>query len=88
MIRGIIFAHEGDLDRALENFERSLRLRETSGNKFEIPQSLWYLARFSTQDGKIGRSFDLFKRSLAIAKESNNTFYIAVNLNSIGVTFI
>ncbi|MFX1289961.1 MAG: tetratricopeptide repeat protein, partial [Promethearchaeota archaeon] len=80
----LIFAHKGDLVRALEYLERSLTLREELGNKQEISQSLWSIGRILTYDGKIVRAFDILERSLTLATKSNSLFYVGAILNTIG----
>ncbi|MFW9941551.1 MAG: tetratricopeptide repeat protein [Candidatus Thorarchaeota archaeon] len=81
--KGLIFAHKGDLVRALEYLERSLTLREELGNKQEISQSLWTIARVFSYNGKFDRAFDILERSLPVATESNSLFYVGVILNTI-----
>jgi tetratricopeptide (TPR) repeat protein len=85
--KGLIFAHKGDLARALECLERSLTLREEIDNKQEIAQSLWTIARILTYNGKIDRAFDILERSLTVATESNSLFYIGAILNTIGTIY-
>lgn len=70
---------------ALEQAERSLALREESGSKQQISQSLRQMAWvYCVGKGELDRALKYAKRALSLSEESNNKYNIAWSLNTMG----
>ncbi|MFX1365957.1 MAG: tetratricopeptide repeat protein [Promethearchaeota archaeon] len=86
--KGLIYFHKGNIDQAFEYLERSLILRKELGNKQEIAESLYSMARILAYNGEFDRAFNILEHSLTFATESKSIFYMGLNYNTLGVIYL
>ncbi len=91
-LKGIIYdspaARRREPDLALEQFEKSLELREKYGDKHEIAASLLFIAGILWfHKGELDQAFEHLERALTLAKESKMKFQIAFSLLQEAVYF-
>jgi len=80
-IKSLYYEGKGDLNRAFEQGEYSLELREELGIKHEIAQSLACIAFWLIiYKGESDRALEYGERAMTLAKEANKKFYIALTL--------
>ena len=73
-----------EIDRALENLERSLELRKQIGNELDVANSLLILGIIiALHKLKPDRGLDLMKQALALGKKIDNKYLIASALRMI-----
>ena len=79
--------HMGDRDKAIENYEKSLKLREKEGYQFSLAHSLFILGNSLLKIGKLDEAQDYFIRSLEIRKKIGNQQDIVWTLLNLGEVF-
>ncbi|MFX0064544.1 MAG: tetratricopeptide repeat protein [Candidatus Hermodarchaeota archaeon] len=86
-IKGILYGHKGELDTALDYYQRSLALREMIGNPQDIAGSLNNIAIIYSSKGDLDTALDYYQRSLALHKTIGNSQDIAGSLLNIGLIY-
>ncbi|MBC7695031.1 MAG: tetratricopeptide repeat protein [Burkholderiales bacterium] len=81
---GIIYIKTGDLNKASNNIEKSLAIRNKLGVKKDIASSLSKLANIETEKGQYGKALEKHLKVLKIFEELDNKQYVAHTCNNIG----
>jgi tetratricopeptide (TPR) repeat protein len=75
---------KGDMNKALEFYEKSLKLREDIGSKQGIANSLNSIGQIYQFLGNDSKALDYYNRGLILAEEINNKVETSISLNRIG----
>ncbi|MFX1524210.1 MAG: tetratricopeptide repeat protein [Promethearchaeota archaeon] len=87
-IKSLYYERKGDLNRAFDQGEYSLELREELGIKHEIALSLDQIAFWLIiYKGESDRALEYTERAMVLAKEANKRFYIALSLFCLALVF-
>jgi tetratricopeptide (TPR) repeat protein len=84
---GFIYQSQGDIPKALEYFDRSLKIEEELGNKKGISTSLNNLGAICKNQGDIPRALEYLGKSLKIEEELGNKKGISTSLNNLGTIY-
>ncbi|MFX0026429.1 MAG: tetratricopeptide repeat protein [Candidatus Hermodarchaeota archaeon] len=86
-IKAQVYWFKGNVDRGLEYANRSLKLREKTGYKYEIVESLYRVSSFYIlSKSDLEQALDILKRCLTLAEEIKHPYsksYILMNLGLI-----
>ncbi|MHA1911141.1 MAG: tetratricopeptide repeat protein, partial [Candidatus Kariarchaeaceae archaeon] len=85
--KGVIYRQKGELDKALNYYEKSLIIKEEIGEKRGIALSLNNIGIVYYQKGEIDQALEYYKKSLIIKEEIGEKRSIALSLNNIGVLY-
>lgn len=77
----------GDIPKALDNYNQSLKIREELKDKQGIASSLNNIGLVYSNQGLTDQALIYFNKSLQIATEVDNKESIATTLNNIGLTY-
>ena len=81
-----MYYDKGELDTALNYYNRSLVIKEELGDKRGLAYSLYKIGVAKTDKGDYDKALEYYKSSLAIAEEIGHKHSIALNVNNIGMT--
>ncbi len=81
---GVLYWSQGDFDKAIELYQRFLKVSEESGNLFGIGMALNNLGGVYAHRGDIDKAIPLFKKKLAISEKLGNKVGIAMAANNLG----
>ena len=84
---GFIYDNQGDISKALENYGKSLKIREEIGDKIGIATSLNNIGYIFTNQEDNPKALVYFFKSLKILEEIENKRGIALSLNNIGFIY-
>ncbi|MCC6181448.1 MAG: sensor histidine kinase [Bacteroidia bacterium] len=84
---GIIYLRAGDYNKALDNIQKSLAIREKLGNKKDIASSLSKIGNIKIEKGQYAEAIVILLKSLKIYEELDIKAYIAQTCNNIGQTY-
>jgi tetratricopeptide (TPR) repeat protein len=84
---GVYYNIEGNYDKALEYFERSLKIREDMADKMGITESLNNIGLIYNTMGDITKALDYYGRSLKLKERIADKEGIATLLNNIAVIY-
>jgi len=82
--QGVSFAVRGDYPKALDHYQRSLKIKEEIGNKNGIASLLGNIGNIYENQGDYPKALDYYQRSLKIREEIDDKNGIATSLISIG----
>ena len=82
--QGISFAIRGDYPKALDHYQRSLKIKEEIGDKNGIASSLLNIGGIYSAQGDYPKALDYYQRSLKIKEEIGDKNGVAPALNNIG----
>ncbi len=85
--KGCLFFLEGDLDKSLSFFERSLKLYEQLDNKQKSANTLSNIGVSYTIKGDHNRSFDYYQQSIKIREEIGDKTGLAESYRNYGVYY-
>jgi tetratricopeptide (TPR) repeat protein len=78
----------GNYVEALDDYLKSIELKEKMGDKMGVAKCLNNIAQIYSRQGKNKDAIDYFRRSLAIKLTFSDTVSIAKTYNNMGVSFI
>jgi tetratricopeptide (TPR) repeat protein len=81
---GNLVMNRGDYDKALECYERSLKVSEEVGNRSGVASSLTQIGRIHQERGDYDEALEYYERSLKIFEELGNRPSVAIPLHQIG----
>jgi tetratricopeptide (TPR) repeat protein/predicted regulator of Ras-like GTPase activity (Roadblock/LC7/MglB family) len=81
---GTVHYHEGQYDKALEEYERSLGIREEIGDQLGIANSLNNIGNVHYRKGQYDKALEEYERSLGIREEVGDQQAVALSLGNIG----
>jgi tetratricopeptide (TPR) repeat protein len=84
---GNILWFSGEYDRALEHYEKSLRIREEIGDKKGIATSLHNIGMMHYWRENYKRAIEYVKRSIKINEELSNMYFLAYCFLNIGYIY-
>lgn len=84
---GYINSNEGEIEKALSNYEESLIIQEEIGDKEGLATTLNNLATIYEDQANVPKSLEYYKRSLAIREEIGDKSGIASTLNNLAYTY-
>src|SRR3989344_712619 len=84
---GIIYYSSGELDKALNNFEKSLVIRRKLGSKKDIASSLSKIALIKTEKAQYGDALKMQLEVLKIYEELDIKPYICHTCNNIATLY-
>jgi len=84
---GFINKEQGDMPKALENYHKSLKIYEETGNNKGTATSLYNIGNIYRQHGNIPQALQYFQKSLKVAEEAENNKGVANSLNNIGAIY-
>jgi tetratricopeptide (TPR) repeat protein len=84
---GNVLWFSGEYDKALEHYERSLKIREKVGDKKGIANSLHNIGMMHYWRENYKRAIEYVKRSIEINEEINNMYFLAYSLLNIGYIY-
>lgn len=82
---GNLIHYRGDYNKALEYYERSLKIKEELDDRSGIANSLGQMGMIHKSHGEYQRALEFYNRSLGIMEEISNRLGIATVLHQIGV---
>jgi tetratricopeptide (TPR) repeat protein len=82
-----VYYNIGKLPLALENWQKSLKISEETGDKQNIAVLYNNLATLYDTQGAIPKALEYHSKSLKLQKELGNKIGIAITLNNIGVIY-
>jgi tetratricopeptide (TPR) repeat protein len=83
---GIIFQQRGDYDKALEYYDRSLKLAEGFGDRFSVSTSLHQIGMIHQARGDYDKALEYYDRALKLAEEFGDRPGTAYSLGEVGNT--
>ncbi|HEV7890078.1 MAG TPA: tetratricopeptide repeat protein [Pyrinomonadaceae bacterium] len=81
---GILVQNRGDYDRALEHYDRSLKIAEGLGNRSGVASSLHQIGIIGQERGDYDKALEHYDRSLKILEELGDRAGVARSLHQIG----
>ena len=84
---GLIYANQGKYDLALENYFKSLKIRQEIGNQYGIASSYNNIGLIYANQGKYDLALENYFKSLKIMQEIGNQYGIASSYNNIGIIY-
>ncbi len=84
---GFVYYNSGDLVKALDYWEKSLKLSEETGDKESIGTLYNNIASVFDVQGDIAKALDYYAKSLKLQEELKNDQGIANALNNIGTVY-
>jgi len=81
---GIVYLTQGELDKALEYFEKALELNEELGRKEGIANQLGNIGIVYQGKGELDNALEYFEEALKVDKDLGNKEGIAADLGNIG----
>ena len=81
---GYIYRQQGQLDTALDFYQRALALKKQVGNLADIARSLDNIGGIYDSQGQLDTALDFYQRALALTEQVGNPADIALSLNNIG----
>lgn len=81
---GTLAAQQGEFDRAIELYNKSLVIREGLNDKANIASLLSNLGIIAGYQNELQKSYDLYKESLDIRRQTEDKYAIAISLNNLG----
>ena len=81
---GTLYLNQGDFDKAIEQYQRYLKVSEESGNLWGIGTALNNLGSVHTHRGDYDKAIPLFKKKIAISEKIGNKIGIAMAANNLG----
>ncbi len=81
---GTLYLSQGDFDKAIELYQRFLKVSEESGDLFGIGMAANNMGSVYTHKGDYDKAIPLFKKKLAISEKLGNKVGIAMAANNLG----
>ncbi|MFQ5910301.1 MAG: tetratricopeptide repeat protein [Thermoplasmata archaeon] len=85
---GLMSQYRGENDRALEYFEKSLKISEKMDDKSGIAGTLNNIGITHRERGDGDKALECFSRSVKISKEIGHHAFLANHLNNIGIIYM
>ncbi len=85
---GNIVQNRGEYDKALEYYERSLKIAEELGDRSGVAQSLHQIGMIHQERGEYDKALEYYDRSLKIKEELGNRSGVAISLGQIGILLV
>ncbi|MFC1544916.1 tetratricopeptide repeat protein [Gemmatimonadota bacterium] len=82
---GILYGFRGEYDKALEYYEKSLKIDEELGNRRNVAGSLHEIGRMHQARGAYDQALEYYEKSLKINEEIGNRDGGARSLHQIGI---
>jgi len=82
-----VYQNKGEFPKALECYNKSLKIKEECGDKGEIAASLNNIGVIYVEQGEIAKAIDYWLKSLKIREEIGDKSGIASSLNNIGAVY-
>ncbi|MEM2972396.1 MAG: tetratricopeptide repeat protein, partial [Candidatus Bathyarchaeia archaeon] len=74
----------GNLDKAMELYQKSLKIKEELGDKSGISATLHQLAMIEQDRGNLDKAMELYQKSLKIKEELGDKSGIALTMGALG----
>ena len=84
---GLLYKNKGELDKALEYYNKSLKIREELNLKNEVAKSLYNIANIFVSKGNYLLALTYHNKALDIRKELNDKNDISASYMSIGLIY-
>jgi len=84
---GIIVQNRGDYDKALEYYDRSLKIKEELGDRVGVAGSLHEIGIIHQRRGDHYKALEHYNRSLKILEELDDRHGVAISLHQIGMIY-
>ncbi|MFX0092078.1 MAG: tetratricopeptide repeat protein, partial [Candidatus Hodarchaeota archaeon] len=81
---GEVYRQKGELNQALDYYQRCLVIHEEIGNKHDVALALNNIGEIYRSKGDVNLALQNFQRGLPIFKEIDNTLHASLSLNNIG----
>jgi tetratricopeptide (TPR) repeat protein len=81
---GYLVQSRGEYDKALEYYDRSLKIEEEIGNRSGVATSLHQIGMIHQERGEYAKALECYDRSLKIKEEIGNRSDVAASLHQIG----
>ena len=85
---GISYSIKGDIEEAINNFEKSLALKEEIQDEKGMAASYSNLGIAYLQQGKVSLAIEYHTKNLKISEKLNNTNSVNIALNNIGIIYL
>lgn len=86
--KGAICLRRGELDRALEYLQQSLKLSETLRDKEQFAESNNFVGIICAMKGEFDQALKHHQKSLAMSEELDSKLEIGRSLNNIGIVYM
>lgn len=84
---GYVYKQQGNIAKALEWYNKSLKIREEIGNKYGIANSLNNIGRIYNIQGDIRKAIECYDKSLKIQNEIGDKQGASISINNIGLIY-
>ncbi len=84
---GFIYKNQGDINKALEYYDKSMKIQEEIGDKEEIAITYHNIGAIYNKQGHISKALEYYGKSLKIKEEINDKDGIASSFNAIGIVY-
>lgn len=84
---GYIHTHQGDINKGLKYYHKSLEIQEKIGDKQGIANSIINIGYNNSSLGNLPKAIEYFHKSLKICEETDNKRGISISLNNIGFIY-
>ncbi|MES2140032.1 MAG: tetratricopeptide repeat protein [Bacteroidota bacterium] len=85
---GYVYKQQGDITKALEWYNKSLKIREEIGNKYGIANSINNIGRIYNIQGNNRKAIEYYKKSLKIQNDIGDKQGASISLNNIGLMYL
>ena len=84
---GYYYKHQGDIPQAIENYQKSLKIREDIGDSEGISITLNNIGVIYKNQGNIPKALEFHQKSLKIQEEIGDKKGLALSLNNMGFIY-
>lgn len=84
---GYVYKQQGDIAKALDWYNRSLKIREEIGNKYGIANSINNIGRIYNIQGNNRKAIECYKKSLKIQNDIGDKHGASISLSNIGLIY-
>ena len=84
---GYVYKQQGDITKALEWYNKSLKINEEIGNKYGIANSINNIGRIYTIQGDMRKAIEYYEKSLKIQNEIGDKQGASISINNIGLIY-
>lgn len=85
---GFFHENKGNIPKALEYYDKSLKIQEEIGNKDGIATSLNNIGMIYDNQGDISKAIEYVEKSLRIQKEIGDKYGAAISISNIGSFYV
>ncbi len=84
---GVVYHSRGEYDRAIECYERQLRISEELGDRGGIAIAIGNMGLVYASRGEYDRAIECYERQLRIAEELGDRSGIAIAIGNMGMVY-